>query len=210
MIENNKKMELILEDVRKGKPIVVVDSLDRENEGDVVLAAENITKHNLLFAMRHAKGLMCLPCGGNKLDQFGLAMMPTNEQDQFGTPFVNSIDAVLGCTTGMSVEDRLKTIRMFVSDSGQKGDLATPGHLFPLRGRKGLLKERAGHTESSLSLMLLAGLKPLAVIVEIMDDNGQMLKGGNLMDFCKIYNLNIISIPEIEEYCAKNNIWPTL
>ena len=124
-------------------------------------------------------------------------MMRTNNNDKFGTPFTVSIDAVEDTTTGMSVFDRLKTISVFLDEDSKPTQLAQPGHLFPLRARPGLLKERRGHTEGSIELCLLSGLKPVAVIIEIMNENGTMTKGEQLDEFSKIYNLSIISIEEI-------------
>jgi len=186
-----------VEDLCNGKPIVMVDDYDREFEGDIVLAAEKATEENLLFAMRHARGLMCLPCNQDKLDQFKIPMMHTNGCDQFGTPFATSIDAVVGATTGMSVGDRLATIKTFVSDSSQPESLAQPGHLFPLRARPGLLTERRGHTEGCVEILKLAGLKQVGVIIEIMDEYGKMIKGEALKQFAEIYNLTFVSIEEL-------------
>jgi len=186
-----------VEDLRNGKPIVMVDDYDREFEGDIVLSAEKATEENLLFAMRHARGLMCLPCNQDKLDQFKIPMMHTNGCDQFGTPFATSVDAVVGATTGMSVGDRLATIRTFVSDTSEPSSLAQPGHLFPLRARPGLLTERRGHTEGCVEILKLAGLKQVGVIIEIMDEYGKMIKGESLKQFAEIYGLTFVSIEEL-------------
>lgn len=186
-----------VEDIRNGKPIVMVDDYDREFEGDIVLAAEKVTEENLLFAMRHARGLMCLPCNQDKLDQFEIPMMNCNSMDKYGTPFATSIDAVEGATTGMSVGDRLATIQTFCSDESKPSALAQPGHLFPLRARPGLLSERRGHTEGCVEILRLAGMKEVGVIIEIMDEYGKMIKGDTLRQFAKIYNLTFVSIEEL-------------
>ena len=188
-----------VEDLRNGKPIVMVDDYDREFEGDIVLAAEKATAENLLFAMRHARGLMCLPCTQEKLDQFGIPMMHSNGCDEFGTPFATSIDAVEGATTGMSVNDRVATISTFLSDSSKPDSLAQPGHLFPLRARPGLLSERRGHTEGCVEILKLAGMKQVGVIIEIMDEYGKMIKGDDLKQFADIYNLTFVSIEELHD-----------
>ena len=188
-----------VEDVRNGKPIVMVDDYDREFEGDIVLAAEKATEENLLFAMRHARGLMCLPCNQEKLDQFEIPMMNCNSMDKYGTPFATSIDAVEGATTGMSVGDRLATINTFCSDESKPSALAQPGHLFPLRARPGLLSERRGHTEGCVEILRLAGMKEVGVIIEIMDEYGKMIKGDTLRQFAKIYNLTFVSIEELHD-----------
>ena len=191
------KIEKVIDDVRNGRPVIVVDDYDREFEGDIVLAAEKANEYNLIFSMRHAKGLMCLPCLQERCDRLEIPMMETNNNDKFGTPFTVSIDATEGTTTGMSVYDRLKTISVFVDENSKPNQLAQPGHLFPLRARPGLLKERRGHTEGSVELCLLSGMKPVSVIIEIMNEDGTMTKGEQLEKFAKIYNLNIISIEEI-------------
>ena len=188
-----------VEDIRNGKPIVVVDDYDREFEGDIVLAAEKATEENLLFAMRHARGLMCLPCNQEKLDQFEIPMMNCNSMDKYGTPFATSIDAVEDATTGMSVGDRLATINTFFSDESKPSALAQPGHLFPLRARPGLLSERRGHTEGCVEILRLAGMKEVGVIIEIMDEYGKMIKGDTLRQFAKIYNLTFVSIEELHD-----------
>lgn len=195
-----------VEDLRHGKPIVMVDDYDREFEGDIVLAAETATEENLLFAMRHARGLMCLPCTQAKLDQFNIPMMNSNGGDELGTPFATSIDAIEGATTGMSVGDRLATIQTFLSNDSKPEALAQPGHLFPLRARAGLLTERRGHTEGSIEIIRLAGLKEVGVIIEIMDEFGKMIKGEALKQFAKIYNLTFVSIEELyDEVYNKNS-----
>lgn len=192
-----QKLEEIVQDVLNGKPVIVVDDYDREFEGDVVIAAEKATAENLIFAMKHAKGLMCLPLLQATCDRLDIPMMNRNNNDKYGTPFTVSIDAVEGTTTGMSVYDRLKTISVLVNDNSKPEELAQPGHLFPLRARPGLLKDRRGHTEAAVELMLASNLKPIAVIVEIMNDDGTMTKGEQLESYAKIYNLNIISVQEI-------------
>ncbi len=186
----------VLLDLNAGKPFVLVDDEDREFEGDLVIAAEKADKYNLIFMMRHARGLMCIPCFDDVLKRLDIPMMRNNQLDKFGTPFTVSVDSVHG-TTGMSVYDRLKTISVFVNPKRAPSELAQPGHLFPLRARPGLLKERRGHTESSLELVKAANLTPVSIIVEIMNDDGTMAKGQQLIDYSKIYNLNIISINEI-------------
>jgi 3,4-dihydroxy 2-butanone 4-phosphate synthase/GTP cyclohydrolase II len=192
------RLEKAIQDIQNGIPVVLVDDFDREFEGDIVLAAEKATKYNLNFAMRHARGLMCLPCFKPLTDRLEIPMMHTNKNDKFGTPFTVSIDSVEG-TTGMSVEDRLKTIGVLLNDNSKPSDLCQPGHLFPLSAKPGLLKERRGHTEGSVELMKMAGLKEVAVIIEIMGEDGMMIKGEKLEDFAKIYNLQLISIEEIYE-----------
>ena len=192
-----EKLNQIKRDIAAGKPVVVVDDYDRENEADIVLAAEKVTEYNMIFAMRHAKGLMCLPCTADYLDDLEIPMQASNGLDELGTPFSTSIDAAKGITTGMSVFDRLKTIEIFRDKTSSPGDLAYPGHLFPLRAKEGLLKDRRGHTEASVELMKYCNLDPVAVIIECMNDDGTMMRGETIDKFCKIYGLNVISVAEI-------------
>lgn len=193
-----EKIQQIIEDLQNGKPVIVVDNHDRENEGDIVIAGEKANEENILFAMKYAGGLMCLPCAGEILDRLGIPMMFSNSLDKFATPFTVSIDSSSG-ETGVSLQDRLKTIKVLLDENSKSHDLLMPGHLFPLRPRKKLLQERQGHTESSIELMKLAGLKPVAIIVEIVDSDGSMAKGNRLTEYAKTHNLNIISVPEITE-----------
>lgn len=189
--------EKILLDIKRGSPVLVVDDYDRENEGDIVIAAEKATRDSVAFAMRYARGLMCLPCSGEILDRLEIPMMVQNSTDRNQTPFTISVDAAEGTTTGMSVFDRLKTIEVFLDRKSKPHHLHRPGHLFPLRPRNGLLKERRGHTETSIELMRAARLKEIAIIVEVIKDDGTMAKGDDLRRFCKRHNLNIISVQEI-------------
>lgn len=189
----------ILEDIRRGKPIILVDEYDRENEGDIVIAAEMCNVKNLVFTMNHARGLMCLPIAGAILDRLEIPPMVTNNTDKNETPFTVSIDARDGITTGMSVYDRLKTISVLLSPESLPEELTRPGHLFPLRARDNLLKERRGHTEGSVQLVKLAGLSPVAMICEIMNNDGTMTKGGDLEAFAAEHGLRVISIEEVYE-----------
>lgn len=191
------KIDAVLEDVRNGVPVIIIDDSHREDEGDLVLAAEKADKFNLAFCMKHARGLMCLPCTKDRLDRLNIPMMPSNNLDALQTPFTVSVDAVEGTTTGMSVADRLKTVSVLLDEKSKPSELSHPGHLFPLRAKEGLLKDRRGHTESSVELVKLAGFKPVSVIIEIMNDDGTMTKGQQLTDFAKIYNLKIVTIDEI-------------
>lgn len=195
-------LQQVLEDLKQGKPVVVVDDYDRENEGDLVLSAEKITREHLVFAMNKAGGLMCLPCEGNVLDRLGIPQMVSNSNDPLETPFSVSIDHI-ETSTGMSADDRLKTISLLTDETSRPEQVQMPGHLFPLRARAGLLYDRRGHTEASISLMKMAGLKPASIIVEIMNDDGTMTKGDQLKAFCKKHQLLLISIEEICEAIHK-------
>lgn len=191
------KITKIKNKIKTGIPIIIVDDYDRENEGDLVLAAEKANLHNLLFLMNYGKGLMCLPCEGQILDKLKIPQMRRNNNDKYGTPFSISIDAVEGTTTGMSVQDRLKTIQILTKEDSKPQELAQPGHLFPLRANPLLLKGRRGHTEASVEIVKLCGFKPISIIVEIMNNNGTMAKGKELEEYASLFNLEMISVQEI-------------
>jgi len=200
----NERLQKAIEDIKKGIPVVLVDDFDREFEGDIVIAAEMANKYNLNFAMRHARGLMCIPCTNDFLEKLEIPMMNRNNKDKYGTPFTVSIDALEGTTTGMSVYDRLKTISVFLDDNSKPDQLAQPGHLFPLRANENLLLGRRGHTEGSVELVKLAGFKPVSIIVEVMKEDGTMAKGEHLEDFAKTYNLAFVSIDDVYEHVYGN------
>jgi 3,4-dihydroxy-2-butanone 4-phosphate synthase len=193
------KIKNILDEIKRGKPVIIVDEYDRENEGDIVIAAEKATPENLAFAARYARGLMCVPTTGEILDRLKIPQMVPVNTDKNGTPFTVSVDALEGATTGMSVYDRIQTLNVLLNDNSKPEELARPGHMFPLRAKSDLLKERRGHTEGSLELLKMAGLKQVSVIVEIMNDDGTMTKGGDLNKFANDHGLSIISIEEIYE-----------
>lgn len=187
-----------LEALAAGKPVIVVDDFDRENEGDLVISGEMANKENLVFAMKHARGLMCLPTTPELLARLEIPIMVEKTNDPLETPFTVSVDAIT-TTTGMSVEDRLKTIGVLLNPDSKPTDLKKPGHLFPLRARKGLLLERRGHTEGSVELMKLIGHKPVAIIIEIMNDDGTMTKGDQLTKYAKKHGLCMIDIKDIHD-----------
>lgn len=187
-----------IEQLKKGKAIIVVDDYGRENEGDLVIAAQFADPQNLNFMVNEARGLMCVPITSEKAEQLQLPLM-TQNTDKFQTPFTVSVDASIG-GTGISVSDRLKTIKTILSEESKPSDLARPGHLFPLLAKKGGVLERAGHTEASIDLMKIAGLKPVAVIAEIMNEDGTMARLPQLEAFAKKHSLAIVSVKDIIEY----------
>jgi len=196
----SRNLQNALDELREGKPIVLVDEYDRENEGDIVIAAERANKENLVFTMNKARGLMCVPCDGEILDKLEIPLMVEENTDKNETPFTVSVDSSSEeTTTGMSVEDRLSTIAVFTDPTAKPTDLNRPGHLFPLRPQKDLLKVRRGHTEGSIELMKLAGLQPVSIICEIMNDDGSMAKGGQVNKFAIENGLTLISIEELYE-----------
>ena len=197
MITEN--LRLAIRDVLNGWPVIVVDDFDRENEGDIVIAAANATEKSLAFTARYARGIMCIAAPGSIMDRLKLPMMVAHTEDPLETPFTVSCDAKYGTSTGVSVSDRMKTLSVFVNEDSNPEELVRPGHLFPLRAKDGLLKDRQGHTEASVTLMKLAGVKPVAVICEIMNDDGSMAKLMDLEEFASEHHLRIISIKEIKE-----------
>lgn len=198
-MKKSKKFDKALEDLKNGKAIIVVDDFDRENEGDLVMCAEKVKKETLVFGMLHARGLMCLPCEGSILDRLEIPIMVAKTTDPLETPFTVSVDGIT-TGTGMSVDDRIKTINIMLNSDSKPADLKRPGHLFPLRARKGLLKERKGHTEASIELMKIIGARQTAVIIEIMKEDGHMARLPDLEMFAKKHDLCIVSIEEIEKY----------
>ncbi|OHB53464.1 MAG: 3,4-dihydroxy-2-butanone-4-phosphate synthase, partial [Planctomycetes bacterium GWF2_42_9] len=190
----------VLEDLKKGKMIVLIDDEDRENEGDLVCAAELVTPQMVNFMVRHAGGLICLPMTGEKCDALGLYPQAVENTAKLGTAFTVSIDAANGITTGISAGDRAHTILECIKDNAKATDLARPGHIFPLRAKDGGVLVRSGQTEGSVDLLRLAGMKPASVICEIMNEDGSMSRLPELLEFCKKHNLKITSIAKLIEY----------
>jgi 3,4-dihydroxy 2-butanone 4-phosphate synthase / GTP cyclohydrolase II len=195
-----RKIEEAIEEIKSGKMIILVDSEDRENEGDLVIAAEYASPDKINFMATHGRGLICIPMTGEKLYKLGLSKMVEHGGDHHGTAFTVSVDAKEGVTTGISAFDRAKTISVLIQDNSTPEDLVKPGHLFPLEARKGGVLRRAGHTEASVDLAILAGLKPAAVICEIMKDDGTMARLKDLESFAKTHNLNIYTIEDLIAY----------
>ena len=173
----------VLEDLKQGRMIVLVDAEDRENEGDLVCAAEKITPEMVNFMASHGRGLICQPLTAESCDSLGLYPQTPENTARLGTAFTVSIDAAEGITTGISAADRARTIQAAVADGAKASDLARPGHIFPLRARKGGVLVRAGQTEGSVDMMRLAGLKPSGVICEIMNEDGTMARVPELLEF---------------------------
>lgn len=193
-----------IKDLKKGSQIIVVDDEDRENEGDLVMAACHAKPFDINFMAKYGRGLICVPMEGEKLNDLNLHPMATNAPDPFKTGWAVSCDARHGITTGISAHDRARTINMLSGNRTKASDLVRPGHIFPLRANEGGVLVRAGHTEASVDLMKLAGLPPAAVICEIMKDDGSMARLGDLEEFSKIHNLKIISIENLIQYRRKS------
>lgn len=190
----------ILEELRGGRMIVLVDDEDRENEGDLVCAAEKVTPEIINFMAKFGRGLICLPLTAEKCDSLGLYPQTVENTAHLGTAFTVSIDAANGITTGISTADRARTIQVAIADDTTARHLARPGHIFPLRASEGGVLVRAGQTEGSVDLSRLAGLKQAAVICEIMNEDGSMARLGDLMKFCEKHDLKIASIAKLIEY----------
>ncbi|ATI13448.1 MULTISPECIES: bifunctional 3,4-dihydroxy-2-butanone-4-phosphate synthase/GTP cyclohydrolase II [Acetobacter] len=188
-----------VEAVRAGRMVIMVDDEDRENEGDLVMAAEFMTPEAMNFMITHARGLVCLPLTPKQVDRLGLAMMVRQSDNtaQYGTAFTVSIEAKEGVSTGISAPDRAHTVRVAASENATPADIATPGHIFPLRAAPGGVLERIGHTEGSIDLLRLAGLKPAAVICEILNEDGTMARRPQLEVFARQHDLPIVSIAEL-------------
>ena len=197
---NHQLIEKAIEDVHQGKMVVVVDDENRENEGDLVMAAEKVTPEAINFMVKEGRGLVCVPMLGSDLDRLGLSMMVTAQQDNFRTAFTVSVDGRHGVTTGISAHDRAKTIEIMVGAQSQPSDLVKPGHIFPLRYREGGVLRRAGHTEAAVDLARLAGLKPAGIICEIMLDDGSMARLDDLKIFSSKHGLSMITIADLIQY----------
>jgi len=198
-------IEEAIEDIKNGKMVIVVDDPDRENEGDLVVAAEKVSPEIINFMAKEGRGLICLSLLPERCEELDLPLMTARNTDPKGTAFCVSIDAhpKYGTTTGISAYDRAITIRLAVSPDAKPSDFVRPGHIFPLRARKGGVLERTGHTEASVDLARLAGLYPAGVICEIMKEDGTMARLPDLMKFAKKHNLKIITIADLVQYRLK-------
>ncbi len=187
-----------IEDIKNGKVIIVVDDENRENEGDFLTAARNVTPEIVNFMATHGRGLICAPLVESRCDELGLELMVRNNTAEYETPFTVSVDLMgSGCTTGISASDRSKTIQALIDPNLDPNVLGKPGHIFPLRAKKGGVLRRAGHTEAAIDLSRLAGFEPAGVIVEILNEDGTMARLPELMEIAKKFDLKIISIEDL-------------
>ena len=197
-------IEEAIEDIKNGKVIIVVDDEDRENEGDFVCAAECITPEIVNFMATHGRGLICAPLIEDRCEELGLELMVGKNTATFETPFTVSVDLIgHGCTTGISAHDRFKTIRALADPLTRPEDLGRPGHIFPLKAKRGGVLRRTGHTEASIDFARLAGFKPAGVLVEIMNEDGSMARLPDLVLVAKRFNLKLVSIKDLVEYRVK-------
>ncbi|WP_271393781.1 3,4-dihydroxy-2-butanone-4-phosphate synthase [Aequorivita sinensis] len=208
MISTNKEnsiqlntIEEAIEDIRKGKIIIVVDDENRENEGDFIAAAEMVSPEMINFMATHGRGLICAPLTEERCNELELNMMVENNTVLHHTQFTVSVDLIgHGCTTGISVHDRAKTIKALVDENTNGHDLGRPGHIFPLRAKEGGVLRRTGHTEAAIDLARLAGLKPAGILVEILNEDGTMARLPQLMEVAKKFDLKLISIEDLVKY----------
>src|SRR5580693_6215432 len=189
-----------VEEIRSGRMVVVVDDEDRENEGDLTLAAEKVTPESINFMAKYGRGLVCLAMTEERLDHLRIGPMTAENTSNYGTAFCEAIDARDGVTTGISAYDRARTIQVAIDPATRPVDLARPGHVFPLRARKGGVLVRAGQTEASVDLARLAGLIPAGVICEVMKDDGTMARVPDLTEFCKEHGLKMLTVAELIRY----------
>lgn len=199
-------IEEAIEDIKKGKVIIVVDDEDRENEGDFIAAAEMVTPEMINFMATSGRGLICAPLTERRCEELELHLMVTNNTVLHETQFTVSVDLIgQGCTTGISVHDRSKTIKALVDKNTKPADLGRPGHIFPLRAKKGGVLRRTGHTEAAIDLARLAGLEPAGILVEILNEDGTMARLPQLVDVAKKFDLKLISIEQLIEYRMKHD-----
>ncbi len=190
----------IIEDIRQGKMVILMDDEDRENEGDLIMAAEHVTPEAINFMVTHARGLVCLPMTQERCKRLRLPLMVDKNEAQFSTNFTVSIEAARGVTTGISAADRATTILAAVSQDAQASDIVQPGHIFPLIAKEGGVLNRAGHTEAGVDLARIAGCEPASVIVEILNEDGTMARRPQLEAFAVKHNLKIGTIADLIEY----------
>jgi len=206
--ERFHKIEEAIEDLKRGKMIVVVDDEDRENEGDLVMAAEKVTPDAVNFMARYGRGLICVPLTPERIDELDFPLMVTHNTDSHETAFTVSVDAK-EVTTGISAHERALTIQKIIDPQACPADFTRPGHIFPLRAKEGGVLRRAGHTEASIDLAKLAGLYPAGVICEIMNEDGTMARIPELMEYIKVHDLKIITVADLIQYRMKKEqlVW---
>ncbi|OGC85320.1 MAG: bifunctional 3,4-dihydroxy-2-butanone 4-phosphate synthase/GTP cyclohydrolase II [candidate division Zixibacteria bacterium RBG_16_43_9] len=202
MEELNSITEAI-EDIKKGKIVIVVDDADRENEGDMIMAAEKTTPEAINFISKYARGLICIPLTGKRLDELNLHPMVGVNTAKMGTRFTISVDAIHNTTTGISAHDRAETIRALIDNKTKPEELARPGHIFPIQALDGGVLSRAGHTEAAVDLARIAGFYPAGVLCEIMDEDGHMARLPRLKEMAKKFGLKLVSIKDLIEYRRK-------
>ena len=200
MAHKFNSIEAVIADLQKGKMVIVVDDADRENEGDLIMAAQFVSSEAINFMAKHGRGLICVPTTSERLQQLGIERMVRQNRETFKTDFQISVDAARDITTGISAADRAETIRIMAEPTALPEDLVQPGHVFPLRARPGGVLQRAGHTEAAVDLVRLADCRPIGVICEIMSDDGSMARLPELVKFAKKHRLKICTIADLIEF----------
>ena len=194
------KIEKAIEDIREGKFVIVVDDEDRENEGDFIIAAEKITPEKVNFMLQHGRGVLCVPLPETRCAELDLVHQVSNNTSMLGTPFTVTVDKLAGCTTGVSAEDRAATIRALADPASRPQDFGRPGHINPLYAQERGVLQRAGHTEAAVDLARLAGLQPVAALIEIMNEDGTMARMPDLEIVAEKYGLSLVSIKDLIAY----------
>ncbi|MFP4521013.1 MAG: bifunctional 3,4-dihydroxy-2-butanone-4-phosphate synthase/GTP cyclohydrolase II [Fibrobacterota bacterium] len=206
MSSSLNSIEDVLKDYREGKMVIIIDDEDRENEGDLAFAAQTVTPEKINFMAVHGRGLICTALSPERVDRLGLSMMAPDNTSPFNTGFTVSVEARENTTTGISAADRANTVKALCDPDKNRADFVSPGHMFPLRARKGGVLVRSGQTEAAVDLARLAGLDPSGVICEIMNDDGTMARLPDLKKFALVHNLKIVSVAQIIEYRTKNEV----
>lgn len=201
-----QRIEQALEDMRQGKPVLVMDDFDRENEADLIVAAETLTVETMARMIRDGSGIVCLTLTDELANHLELPPMVQDNSSQFKTAFTVTIEAAQGVTTGVSAKDRTTTIFAAIKDGAIASDLNRPGHIFPLRGRDGGVLTRRGHTEGSIDLARLAGLKPSGVLCEVTNPDGSMASGIQVLSYAQTHHLTLITIEELVQYRLQHNV----
>ncbi|MFB6434869.1 MAG: 3,4-dihydroxy-2-butanone-4-phosphate synthase [Candidatus Malihini olakiniferum] len=197
----SERVEHALEALRQGIGVMVLDDEDRENEGDMVFAAENMTVEQMAMAIRYGSGIVCLCLTEARRRQLELPMMVEHNTSYYQTGFTVTIEAAEGVTTGVSAADRITTVRAAIADDARASDLNRPGHVFPLRGQSGGVLTRGGHTEASIDLAILAGFKPAAVLCELINDDGSMARAPEVIAFAKQHGIPVLTIQDLVTFC---------
>ena len=203
---SQERVEIALNAIKKGNGIIVTDNEDRENEGDMIFSAENLTNEQMALLIREGSGIVCLCLKEDKADELELPLMVENNTSTYGTGFTITIEAAEGVTTGVSAADRVTTIKAASKDDAKPSDLNHPGHVFPLRAKNGGVLERDGHTEASVDIMRIAGLKPIGVLCEITKPDGTMARMPDVIKFSKEHSMPIVTIEDIIKYRKENNL----
>nr|WP_315258240.1 3,4-dihydroxy-2-butanone-4-phosphate synthase [uncultured Duganella sp.] len=200
------RIHAALEAMRAGVPVILLDDFDRENEADLIVAAEKMTVQTMAMMIRECSGIVCLCLSADKVRELELPMMAANNGSRYGTPFTVSIEAREGVTTGVSAADRVTTIRAATAADAKPADLVHPGHVFPLRATPGGVLARKGHTEGSVDLATMAGLDPSAVLCELMNPDGTMMRGADIERFAELHQMPILTIAEMIEWRTTHGV----